>query len=381
MDLGKVALSMANQARVKYLWGTGLNKWLYAVSYAKREGKQLNIVCATDSLSAGAGGTGPIDFFRPKILQVLGDGGVGFIAANNSAVVAEGGSLGASGATQKTNATFDPSTDDKYSPNLYSMVFTGTGGYANISDKNHVFTKAKVLYLQQPGGGTFKWGDAAFAAGRMDINTDGTKEVKFVEHTGTFPTQFGNTVQVGSVTGPVQVMGVDLRNGASGARVHRLAQGGTQTRQVAQLDGSMYTTVLKSIGCDLYILNTGMNDSGTSAIPAETVDADIRTILGWVRAANPNTAILLVMPNETADSNRNNLLETYRLKILKIALDYDALIFDTRWVIGNYSQAQANGLMNDSIHPHPTKANPLIGEALFNFIGGSNLANIEKMLS
>lgn len=381
MDFGRVALGLANQARVKYLWGTGLNKWLYAVSYAKREGKQLNIVCATDSLSAGAGGTGPIDFFRPKIQKTLGDGGVGFVAVNNSAVVAEGGTLGASGATQRTNATFDPATDDKFSPNLYSMFFTGSGGYANISDKNHIFTKSKVMYLQQPGGGTFKWGDAAYAAGRIDINTDGEKAVKFVEHTGTFPAQLGNTVQIGNVVGPVQVMGVDLRNGNSGIRVHRLAQGGTQTRQVAQLDGAMYTAVLKNIGCDLFILNTGMNDSGTSSFPADTVDTDIRTILGWVRAANPNAAILLVMPNETADANRNTLLETYRLKMLKIALDFDAVMFDTRWVIGNYSQAQANGLMNDPIHPHPTKANPLIGEALFDFIGGESLADIERVLS
>lgn len=381
MDFGRIALGLANQARVKYLWGTGLNKWLYAVSYARREGKQLNVVCATDSLSAGAGGSSPIDFFRPKMQEILGDGGVGFIAANNSAAVAEGGTLGASGATQKTNATFDPATDDKYCPNLYSMVFTGNGGYANISDKNHIFTKAKVMYLQQPGGGSFKWGDAAYAAGRIDINTDGEKAVKFVEHTGTFPSQLGNTVQIGNVVGPVQVMGVDLRNGNSGVRVHRLAQGGTQTRQVAQLDGAMYTTVLKSIGCDLFILNTGMNDSGTTAFPAETVDTDIRTILGWVRAANPNAAILLVMPNETADANRNTLLETYRLKILKIALDFDAVMFDTRWVIGNYMQAHANGLMNDSIHPHPTKANPLIGEALFDFIGGASLADIARVLS
>lgn len=380
MDYGRTALGLATQARLKYLWGTGLSQWLYAVSYAKREGKQLNVVCATDSLTAGAGGTGPVDFLRPKLQAVLGDGGVGFVAANNSAVVAEGGSLGVSGATQKTNATFDPSTDDKYCPNLYSMVFTGTGGYANISDKTHIFTNAKVIYLQQPGGGTFKWGDAAYAAGRMDINTDGAKEVKIVEHTGTFPALLGNTVQVGSVAGPVQVMGVDLRNGTSGVRVHRLAQGGTQTRQVAQLDGAMYTAVLKSMGCDLFILNTGMNDSGTSAYPASTVDTDIRTILAWVRAANPNAAILLVMPNETADPNRNNLLETYRLKMMKIALDFDALVFDTRWVIGNYAQAQANGYMHDSIHPHPTKANPVIGSALFDFIGGERLADIESVL-
>ncbi|GIO57921.1 SGNH/GDSL hydrolase family protein [Paenibacillus cineris] len=381
MDLGKLAFNMANQARVKYLWGTGLNKWLYAVSYARREGKQLNVVCAIDSLMAGAGGTSPVDFLRQKLQEILGDGGVGFMAANNSAVVAEGGTLGITGATQKTNATFDPATDDKYCPNLFSMIFTGSGGYANFTDKTHKFTKAKLLYLQQPGGGTFKWGDGKNAAGLMTINSDGEKAAKFVEYTGTLPAQAGNIAQVSSVVGPVQIMGVDLRNGNGGVRVHRLAQGGTQTRQVAQLDGGMYSDILKNIGCDLFILNAGMNDSGTTAFPASTVDADIRTILGWVRAANPNAAILLVMPNETADITRNALLETYRLKILKIALDFDALIFDTRWVIGNYTQANAAGMMNDSIHPHPTKANPLIGEALFKFIGGQSLANIESVLS
>lgn len=380
MDLSKTALSLTKASGVKSLWMTGLNRWLYAVTYAKREGRQLNVVCALDSLTAGAGGTSPIDWFRPKLQAVLGDGGVGFIGANNSAVVAEGGSLGINGATQKANATFDPASDDKYNPNLFSFVFTGSGGYANISDKLHVFTKAKLLYLQQPGGGTLKFGDASYAPGLISVNTDGIKSVQFVEHPGTFPSQVSNTAQISSVVGPVQVMGVDLRNGNTGVRVHRLAQGGTQTRQVAQLDGTSYTNVLSNIGCDLFILNTGMNDSGTSAYPASTVDTDIRTILGWVQSANPNAAIVLVMPNETADVTRNALLETYRQKILKIARDFDALIFDTRWVIGNYTQANAAGLMNDSIHPHPTKANPLIAEALFNFIGGYGLGDIGTAL-
>jgi lysophospholipase L1-like esterase len=383
-DAGRAAYDLAGLTKAKLLQYSGIRRWLYAVSNAKKTGHQLNIVSGLDSLTAGAGNSSYIDYFRPLVQAALGNGGLGFVAYNSSAVANEfGGSastLGSSGATQINNSSFSPSTDTIYDPNLYAMTFAGSGGYVNLQDTLRVFTKATCWYLQQPSGGTFKFGDGQYAPGLNSVNTDNaTKQIASLTYTGTFPSQVNNIVQASSIVGPVRLMGVDFKNGTSGARVHRLAQGGTQARVVAQLDGPSFTSFLQGIGCDLYILNAGMNDSGVPFSAAQ-YEADIRTILTRVRAANPNCAILIIGPNDTSDTvTRNPILQTYHQKLQLISQDYEALYLDNRWTLKTYAIANANGWMIDGVHPSAL-ANRLIAQEIFNSIGGQYLADVDSLL-
>ena len=371
--------NLSNRGRVKGLMGTGLNKWLYAVSQAKRNGTKLNVVCSLDSLTAN---TGYVDNLRSLLQSSLGDGGLGYMAATSPAVAAEFGNtspFGNNGGTTNTNANFDPATDDIYDPNLYSMNYA-SNGYMNLIDNLHKFDRADVYFLKQPSGGSFLWGSGLSAttiADMVSVNTaDTAKSIGKATYSKFGPSFGGGHMQAKSIVAPVRLLGVDLHNGPAGVRVHRLAQGGTQTRQVAQLDGAQYTNFLKSIGCDLFILNCGMNDTGQTDSVFET---DVRTILTRVRAANPNCAILLLFMNDTNLPSKNVTLELFRKKLLGIAVDYNALILDTRWIIGNFETANAKGMMTDGTHPNAQTMRS-VGEAVFNFIGGKELGNIDEVL-
>lgn len=365
---------------VKHLWGTGLNKWLYAISQAKRYGTKLNVICSLDSLTANPG---YVDVLRSRLQGVLGDGGLGYMGVTASAVSAEFGSstpLGNSGGTTNTNANFDPATDDVFDPNLYAMNYA-SNGYLNLIDNVHEFDRADIYYLKQPSGGTFQWGSglsAATIADMVSVNTaDTVKSIGKATYARFGPSFGGGHMQAKSIVAPVRLLGVDLHKGASGVRVHRFAQGGTQARQVAQLDGEQYTNFIKSIGCDLFILNCGMNDSATQN--ETTYEADVKTILTRVRAANPNCGILLLMMNDTNLPSKNTTLEQYRMKLLKIASEFDAVIFDSRWILGDFENANSKGMMTDGTHPN-TKTMQMIGEAVFNYIGGYVLNDVDNLV-
>ena len=369
------------QTAIRGVFATGLSKWIYAVSQAQRSGKKLNVVCSLDSLTANKG---YVDKLRSELQSVLGDGGMGYMGATSAAVAAEFGStspFGNSGGTTNTNANFDPATDDVYDPNLYSMNYAANG-YMNLIDNVHTFDRADVYYLKQPSGGTFQWGSGLNATTIADMiavsTSDTAKSIGSTSYTR-FGASFGKGhMQVKSIVAPVRLLGVDLHNGTTGVRVHRLAQGGTQARQVAQLDGTQYSNFLKSIGCDLFVLNCGMNDAASQT--EAVYDTDVRTILERARTANPNCAILLVMMNDTNLPAKNDTLEQFRQRLLRIAVDFDAEVFDTRWVIGSYAEANSDGRMSDGTHP-TTAAMELIGEAVFNFIGGTYLQDVNGALA
>lgn len=352
-------------------------KWTNALSAAQREERQLSIVCALDSLTATES---YLDSFRAMIQTALGNGGIGYVAFNNTMMTKETMSYGTGGGSEKTNANFNPAADDPstFAPSLYYLQYTSAAGLSmDLTDKNHIFTDAKVFYLKQPGGGTFNWRDGATTAGPIAVNTADTIKSLGIAARAGWPAQKNNLVRASSITGNVILYGADLRNGSSGAVVHRVAQGGTKANQVANLDVSAYTAVIESLGCDLYILNAGMNDPNDTATVYE---ANIRHILDRVVAANPNAAILLLLMNETDAPSKNVVLETYRNSLQAVADTYGAMIWDERNVLGSYDQAVAAGLMQDGTHPNDI-ADPLRGAAIFNFLGGAALADIRKALT
>lgn len=375
----KDSYSYVQRSNVKGLLSTGLNKWLYAVSQAKRNKTKLNVVCSLDSLTANRG---YVDTLRVRLQETLGDGGLGYLSTTSASVSSEFGStspFGNSGGSTRTNSNFDPGTDDIYNPNLYAMNYAASG-YMNLIDSVHVFDRSDLYYLKQPSGGSFLWGsglNATTIADMVSVSTSDTSKSIGMKSYSRFGPSFGKGhMQVKSIAGPVRLFGVDLHRGTTGVRVHRLAQGGTQARQVAQLDGAQYSSFIKSIGCDLFILNAGMNDSSQTE---STYDTDIRAILTRVRAANPNCAILLLLMNDTNLPSKNETLEKFRQKLLKVSLDYDAAILDTRWIIGNYDTAQNRGMMTDGTHPN-IRTMEMIGDAVFRFIGGSALRDIDNVL-
>lgn len=374
----RAARFKATAAYVRSMYQNSASRRLvYNVMSARREARQVNYVFALDSLSQGAGGTSPVDFFRPRVQNRLGDGGIGFVAYNTSHVAFEQMPFGAGGASQKNNTTFDAATY-KFDPNLYHLDYTAAvNAIMTLEDKFHIFDSAKCFYVKKPLGGTFNWRDAAApTVGVVSVDTAAAVESLGIAVRNGFTPQLWNKVQA-VVNGDVRLIGADLQRGTTGARVHRVAQGGSQLAQVAQLDGPSYTAFLQSIGCDCYVLNAGMNDAPSGL--ASAYDTNIRKVLGWVRSANPNAAIVLMQMNYTADSTKNAKLEEYRRILLNIADDMDCMVHDNQAVIDNYVRANAAGLMVDTTHPNSI-ANEMIGDSLFQMLGGDFMDRFDMIL-
>ena len=376
----KSAFDLASSSRIKEMWrDPAARLFIYAVAEAERNERQLNVHCGIDSLSSTKA---YVTKLRALLQDTLGDGGLGFVAFNNTITTQENLSYGTGGGSEKTNVQFDPvgTPNSKYNPSLYYLQYTAASALSmDLTIKKQIFDTATVYYLKKVGGGTFNWRDGNTTNNPIAVNTvDTATSLAWTTRSG-WPSQANNLVRCSSITGNVHLVGADFKRGTTGVRVHRTAQPGTKLENVAQLDGPSYTAFLQQTGCDLYILNAGMNDAPNRT--AAQYEADIRTLLTWVRNANPNAAILLLLPNDISDSSKNTVLETYRLKLRDvIAKDYNAMVFDERLVLGSYTQATAAGLMDDGIHPNDTKGNPIRGTAIFNFLGGNALGDIGKAI-
>ena len=374
-----VGVDSDKAARVRELWRDPAGRlFINAIAAAQRNGTQINIHCAIDSLSSTLT---YVDAFRPMIQGALGNGGLGFVAFNNTITTQEGLSYGTGGGSEKTNANFDPvgAPNSIYNPSLYYLQYTAASALSmDITDNKHAYDTATVYYLLQLGGGTFNWRDGNTVNNPIAVNTaNATKSVAWATRSG-WPAAKGNLVRASSITGNVHLIGADFKLGTTGCRVHRTAQPGTQLSQVAQLDGASYTAFLAQTGVDLYILNAGMNDAPN--LSATDYETKIRTVLDWVRAANPQAAILLLLPNAISDSAKDVVLETYRVKLRDvIAKDYNAMVYDERFPLGSYTQAVAAGLMTDGIHPN-TIGSQMRAEAIFSYLGGSALSDVRRAL-
>lgn len=349
---------------------------LDAITKSQRDESQLDIVCIGDSLLATETF---YDELSPKLKNILGDGGIGYVALNNTMTVKEGMSFSNGTGSQQTVVQFSTDTDAIYNPSLYSLLFTGaTNSIVSLDDKLHEFDSATAVYLKKPSGGTFNFRDQLLPTnGNIVVDTSAaTKAIGFTIRTGWPKNTKSNKLQA-VVNGDVQLMGVILRRGTTGVVLHRVAQPSIKLNQVAKLDSASYTAFLQQLNGKIFIVNLGMNDSGDSAA---TYEANMRILLDRIRAANPRAGIMLLKMNETSDSAKNATLETYRNKIDILAKEYNAVVSDERLALGSYAQAAAAGLMKDSTHPN-TVAAPLRANLHFNTLGGSALANIGKALS
>lgn len=362
---------------VKTLYNTAAGKkWLDNVVENQRDGRATNIVCAIDSLTATES---YLTEARDMLQGYMGDGGLGFVAFNNTMTTEEGVSFGAGAGSQQTNVQFAAGTDSIYNPSLYSLLFTAAvNSIMSFDDKLHEFDAATMIYLKKPSGGTVNFRDQLLpTTGNITIATaNATKVMGFTTRQG-WPVNTKSNKLQGVVNGDVQLMGVNLTRGTTGVRLHRVAQPGSKISQLALVDDTAYQDVLKNIGCDLYILLAGMNDTADTA---DVYDTNMRAVLDNVKAANPKAAILLLAMNETDTPSKNITLQTYIDKYQQLAVDYDCMIWDERLVLGSYAQALAAGWMKDGTHPNDA-GNSLRAKAIVNFLGGTALSDIRKALT
>lgn len=204
-------------------------------------------------------------------------------------------------------------------------------------------------YLQQPGGGTFDITQSD--SNPLSINTAGTLSIQSVQLKN-----YEGVVSVSNILGNIFFPGMYPTLNNNFPVMGDVGLGGQTTQQWAARNSTIMSAWFALLQPNVFFLNCGMNDRvGRTAAQFQ---ADLLTIISYVRAGAPNCNIILVQSNDPGDAATTHFLEYVPVKIAAAA-EFNLGYLDWRDDCGNFQQAVNKGWMllqadgtPDGIHPN-----------------------------
>lgn len=293
------------------------------------------------------------------ILQAeYGAAGAGYCSASIEPTVPAGVTRNRAGTwTDRNKGT----TPKGYGPDLFDAITTDAATPASV-DWTSTATDFLLLYLQQAGGGSFRW--------RIDseawttVSTDDTPtELGTVSITGLSDASHVLTVEVVSAGGAgICMLGVDCKVAGNGVRVHKLgASGSTAASWTAHPDGAVLAAALAVMAPNVIAVTLGTNDHSNSVDPAAfaaSIEALLVTAIGSLDAQalivspadNGNTAVYTVQ-DYVSELRSSSVAEGYAM-------------FDSLLLLGPYAEASARALYDDASHINATAGRIITGTLL-----------------
>ena len=263
----------------------------------RRPGAITRIVHYGDSPITNDGITGTV---RDLLQKRLGDSGHGFILVDrpwdwygHQAIQFQTG-----GGWSSASLMTPRSTDGQLGLGGVVSYAGGPGRYAtygpsSIGTTGKRFSRIDVYYLEKPGGGKF----TVSADGRQEtVSTDANEQ-----KSGFFQLNAAgdaSSFQLRTTEGDVRVFGVVLENDDSGVVYDSLGVNGAFAGLLATtMNGPHWTEQLQHRNPNLVILNYGTNESEyASDDQMQRYDHELREVVNRVRAALPDSSILIVSP-------------------------------------------------------------------------------------
>lgn len=328
-------------------------------------------LAGVDSLTDGAGGSDWHRYFKKIMRGHLGDGGPGLHFFNLAIATQEGVSYGASGMTviAENDGVCYPYSLAGHG--LYTLAGDGSP-YVDWGPASN-WTTARLFYLKQSGGGTFKVGTADQALGDLTtVNTaHGSNSIGYID----VPIGGGTTgriLGIRTITGKVCLFGALFTLNSTGFLWGNLAKGGRKLADVAAQDATIRREWLTLLQPSHYLLNGGANDKSTRTGAQHA--ADLTAIIDDYQTASANTAITIVQHNHIF-GEETTFLPDHAAQKITVAEAEGVGYIDLRKLLGSYTEATAAGLMADGTHPSD-KANKMIAAYLAERLGfGGNAAD------
>lgn len=235
--------------------------------------------------------------------------------------------------------------------------------------------KARLFYLQQPGGGTFNYNqwDATLPGPITAVNTAGTLQLAWVDLPVSYacPSAY---VQATSIVGNVVFFGIlYLQNDVTtDSFAIKISQAGQTVTDWALMNASFQQQWWNALNFDHFIFNGGQND-GRSGISAAAFQTAVNTYLGFPLSATTPPSITIVEPAQSSDW-ATQPLSTYPPVYRATAAALGAGFFSLQDLLGSFAQISATTGMNvDGIH---TSANSnLCAGYLLAYMLGCNRPN------
>ena len=273
--------------------------------------------------------------------------------------------------------TIDPATlhgqrDGRYG--LGGVSFTGdAGSESSFSIRRPGHTKLRLSYLGFPGGGSLR-----ILAGKIviaDLDTASTV-AKDLEQTWPIPPE-AQKFQILVTSGTVRLFDVEFLKDPPGVIYDSIGLNGTWAGVLAaHMNGPHWIDQLEMAKPDLVIINYGTNESGYKNYINTSYPKDVKEILRRVRAAVPETSILLMSPMDRgvreAGGNIGTVPTLPQLVSLqaKLAAENRCAFFNTfeamggPGTMGKWYMAEPRLVSADFIHPMPAGAR-IVGTLLY----------------
>ncbi len=309
---------------------------------------------------------------RSMFQREFGDGGVGFVLLARPWAWYGRRGVEMSASNWKIEVTGVSEFQDGRN-GLGAVSFRGAAGAsARWTLKDSAHRSVEIAYLKEPQGGEFTLEadgcllGAAQAGG--DVIAPGFTSFEIPPGTAAI------TLQV--TRGSVRLYGADFRKGPGVVYSSLGINGANVTLLSAALNEDHWFDQLRHYKPDLVIINYGTNESGFPGFVNATWGREMRKAVARVRAALPETSILLMSPMDRGVKAASGEIDTIpsipRLVEMEsaIAADSGLAFFNTYEAMGGagtmarWYMSEPRLVGADYIHPMPAGAK-IIGELLF----------------
>ena len=237
-------------------------------------------------------------------------------------------------------------------------IFTGpVGATSTIHLTAHDSTSIEVQYLEEPGGGNLDIIADAAPVGTVSTAGD-TKQ----NNAASIPLPPGTRQVKLTVSGsPVQVFGVVFGRDDRGLTYDSIGLNGASTTVMSRaFNPTTFSAALAHRNPDLVVINYGTNESSFPSYVEKQYEPELIRAIGRVRAALPNTSILIMSPMDRGERTGADSISTMRAIPEIVAIQQRVADRTGCGFFNTYQAMGGNGTMASWYNRHP----PMVGADL-----------------
>ena len=246
---------------------------------------------------------------------------------------------------------------------LGGVSFTGgPNASTHIHFEHGAYTTFELWYLREPGGGTIALTADDLPIGTVDTS-GGATEPGFAAFDALAP---ASSLDLRVIAGKVRVFGVSATRPGPGVVYDSLGlNGASVTVMTRMFNEQHWAAELQHRNPDLVIVNYGTNEADFPDFVDKQYEKELRAAIGRLRAALPQTALLIMGPMDRGRRTGPGEIETMptipRIVAIqrRVARETGCGFFDTFQAMGGagtmarwYTQ-QPRLVSADFIHPYP----------------------------
>ena len=248
---------------------------------------------------------------------------------------------------------------------LGGASFEGSpGAWSKLRPVDTSINSVEVYYQRRPGGGSFE-----VSCGERRLMLIATSsQIARADFTRIALPEGGCSIGIRPTEGTVTLFGITLDKLGPGVAYDSLGLNGASTIVLSRVfRRSHWIEQLRHRHPELVIINYGTNESGYLSWIDHQYESELRTAIGRIREALPESSILLVSPMDRGERQGGTIVTVEGIKHIvalqeRIARDTGCAFFNTYQAMGgeltmrHWYEDEPRMVAADLIHPSPRGA-------------------------